>query len=175
MRRLILFRHAKAEPAEPGLDDRARALTERGRKDAAKIGAYMASHALIPDRVVISPAARTRETWKFAATAFRPEPGAIMSEQLYDATPHAIFAAIKDAPASVHTLLVVGHNPSLHEVALMLVATGDIEARERLGEKLPTCGLVIVDFAIDSWGKLHPQSGRLERFISPKWLEAATN
>ena len=96
-----------------------------------------------------------------------------MSEQLYDATPHAIFAAIKDVPASVHTLLVVGHNPSLHEVAQMLIATGDIEARERLGERLPTCGLVIVDFAIDSWSKLHPQSGRLERFVSPKTLEAA--
>jgi phosphohistidine phosphatase len=175
MRRLLLLRHGKAERSEPGMPDLTRALIERGRKDAAKIGAYMASHALIPDRVVISPAARTRETWKFAASAFRPEPGAIMSEQLYDATPHAIFAAIKDAPASVHTLLVVGHNPSLHEVALMLIATGDIEARERLGEKLPTCGLVIVDFAIDAWGKLHPQSGRLERFISPKTLEAAAN
>ena len=52
--------------------DRARALIERGRKDAAKIGAYMASHALIPDRVVMSPAARTQETWKYAAAAFQP-------------------------------------------------------------------------------------------------------
>ena len=175
MRRLILLRHGKAERSEPGMQDQTRVLIERGRKDAGKIGAYMASHALIPDRVLLSPAARTRETWKFAAAAFRPEPGAIMSEQLYDATPHAIFAAIKDVPAAVHTLLMVGHNPSLHEVAQMLVATGDIEARERLREGLPTAGLVIVDFAIDSWGKLHPQSGRLERFISPKTLEAAAH
>lgn len=175
MRRLILLRHGKAERSEPGMPDADRVLIERGRKDAARIGAYMASHALVPDRVVTSPAARTRETWKSAATAFRPEPGAIMSEQLYDATPHAIFAVIKDTPPAVHTLLVVGHNPSLHEVAQMLIATGDIEARERLGEKLPTCGLVIIDFAIDSWGKLHPQSGRLERFVSPKTLETAAN
>ena len=175
MRRLLLLRHGKAERSEPGMPDRTRALIDRGRKDAAKIGVYMASHALTPDRVVISPADRTRETWKFAATAFRPEPGAMMSEQLYDATPHAIFAAIKDAPASVHTLLIVGHNPSLHEVAQMLIASGDIETRERLGEKLPTAGLVIIDFAIDDWGKLHPQSGRLERFVSPKSLEAAAH
>ena len=171
----MLFRHAKADPSEPGMEDRARALTDRGRKDAAKIGAYMATHALVPDRGVISPAARTQETWKFMAAAFRPAPGAMTAEQLYDATPHAIFAVIKDAPVAAHTLLVVGHNPGLHEVALMLIASGDIEARERLREKLPTAGLVIIDFAFDDWNKLHPQSGRLERFVSPKSLETATN
>ena len=175
MRRLILFRHAKAEPSEPGLEDRARGLIERGRKDAARIGAYMKSHALVPDRVVISPAARTQETWKITAAAFRPAPGAASADQLYDATPHAIFAVIKDAPVAAHTLMVVGHNPGLHEVALMLIASGDIDARERLREKLPTAGLVIIDFAFDDWSKLHPQSGRLERFVSPKSLEAATN
>jgi len=111
MRRLILLRHAKAEPSEPGMEDRARVLVERGRKDAAKIGAYMKSHALVPDRVAISPAARTQETWKLTAAAFRPAPGAMSAEQLYDATPHAIFALIKDMPASAHTLMVVGHNP----------------------------------------------------------------
>ncbi len=175
MRRLILFRHAKAEPSEPGMQDRARSLVDRGRKDAAKIGAYMKSHALVPDRVVISPAARTQETWKFTAAAFRPAPGATSADQLYDATPHAIFALIKDAPAAAHTLMVVGHNPGLHEVALMLIASGDIDARERLREKLPTAGLVIIDFAFDDWSKLHPQSGRLERFVSPKSLETGTN
>ena len=175
MRRLILFRHAKAEPSELGLEDRARVLVERGRRDAAKIGAYMKSHALIPDRVVISPAARTQETWKFVAAALRPAPGASSADQIYDATPHAIFAVIKDAPSVAHTLMVVGHNPGLHEVALMLIASGDIDARERLREKLPTAGLVIIDFAFDDWSKLHPQSGRLERFVTPKSLETATN
>ncbi len=175
MRRLILFRHAKAEPSESGLEDRARVLIERGRKDAGKIGAYMKSHALVPDRVVISPAARTQETWKFTAAAFRPAPGATTADPLYEATPHAIFGVIKEAPAAAHTLMVVAHNPGLHEVALMLIASGDIDARERLREKLPTAGLVVIDFAFDDWSKLHPQSGRLERFVSPKSLEAAPN
>jgi phosphohistidine phosphatase len=175
MRRLLLFRHAKAERAIPGTPDRDRALIERGRKDAAKIGAYMASHHLVPERVLISPAVRTQETWKVAAAAFQREPGAMPVEKLYDATVHALFALIKDAPASAHTLLVLGHNPGLHELALMLIATGDLEARERLREKLPTSGLVIVDFAFDDWSRLHPHSGRLERFVSPKTLEAAAN
>lgn len=175
MRRLLLFRHAKAERPELGIEDRARTLMERGRKDAGRIGAYMAAHALKPDRVLVSPAARTQETWKYVSTAFKPAPAAALTERLYDATPHAILAAIKDVPASAHTLMVVAHNPGLHELALMLIASGDIDARERLHEKLPTSGLVIVDFAFDDWGKLHPQSGRLERFVSPKTLDAAAN
>ena len=175
MRRLILFRHAKAERSEPGQEDRARVLAERGRKDAAKMGAYMATHAFIPDRVAISPAARTQETWKYAGPAFKSAPPAVPTEKLYDATPHDIFSVIEIAPASAATFLVLGHNPGLHEVALMLIASGDIDTRERLREGLPTCGLVIIDFAYDDWSGLHPQSGRLERFVSPKSLEAATN
>lgn len=173
MRRLLLFRHAKAEPAKLGEPDRDRELIERGRKDAARIGAYMATHALKPDRVLVSPAKRTQQSWKHLASALKPVPAATLAEKLYDATPHAILALIKDVPASAHTLMVVGHNPGLQELALMLVASGDIDAREALREKLPTSGLVIVDFAFDDWGKLHPQSGRLERFVSPRSLEAA--
>ena len=61
MRRLLLFRHAKAERAIAGAPDRERPLNERGLDDAGVIGAYMATHALTPDRVLISPAARTQK------------------------------------------------------------------------------------------------------------------
>ncbi|HTT46769.1 MAG TPA: histidine phosphatase family protein [Pseudolabrys sp.] len=175
MRRLLLLRHAKAERSEPGTKDISRVLIDRGRKDAAKIGAYMAAHALVPDRVILSPSARTQETWKYAAAAFHPAPAATSAERIYDAPPHTILAVIKDTPASAHTLMVIGHNPGLHELALMLVAAGGIDARERLREKLPTSGLVIIDFAVDNWSKLQPQSGRLERFVNPKTLEATAN
>ncbi len=175
MRRLLLLRHAKAERSEPGMQDRSRGLIDRGRKEAAKIGTYMAGHALVPERVVVSPAARAQETWKSASSAFRTSPAAMSTEKLYDATPHSILGVIKDTPTTVHTLLIIGHNPGLHELALMLVASGDIDARERLREKLPTSGLVIIDFAFDNWAKLHPQSGRLERFVSPRSLDATAN
>lgn len=175
MRRLLLFRHAKAENSEPGMEDRARVLVERGRRDAGRIGAYMTGHALIPDRVVMSPAARTQETWKYTSNVMHPAPGAMTKEQLYDATPQAILGVIMATPSNVHSLLIIGHNPSLHELALMLIASGDIDARERLREKLPTAGLIIIDFAYDDWSKLHPESGRLERFVTPKSLEAVAN
>jgi phosphohistidine phosphatase len=175
MRRLLLFRHAKAERSEPGARDQTRVLTERGRKDAAVIGAYMTTHDLVPDQVAVSPAARTQQTWTHASKHFDPAPPATSNEALYDATAHSILDVIKATPAAAHTLLVIGHNPGLHELALMLVASGDIDTRERLGEKFPTSGLAIIDFPVDEWSKLHPHAGRLERFISPKWLSAATN
>jgi phosphohistidine phosphatase len=175
MRRLLLFRHAKAERSLAGASDLDRALIERGRKDAGKLGGYMASHGLTPERVVLSPAARCQQTWKYASDQMKPAPAAMSAEKLYDATPHAILVVIKDAPASAHSLLVCGHNPGMQETALMLIATGDVDAREALREKMPTAGLVVIDFAIDDWARLHPASGRLERFVSPKSLEAAEN
>lgn len=174
MRRLLLLRHAKTEPAAPGHEDRTRALIERGRKDAGKIGAYMETHALVPDRVVLSPAKRVQETWKHMTSALKRAPGATTNEQIYAATPHDVLGVILSAPVTAHSLLIVGHNPALQDVALMLVASGDIDAREKLHEKLPTAGLVIIDFPFDDWSKLHPQSGRLERFITPKLLDGTT-
>ena len=171
MRRLLLLRHAKAERSLPGEPDAGRDLIERGRKDAAMIGAYMARHGLTPDRVLVSPALRAQETWKHAATAWPKPPATTKAERLYDAPHQAILAVIKDAPAAAHNLLVVGHNPGLHELAAFLIASGDIELREHLREKLPTSGLVVIDFPVDAWPSLHPHSGRLERFVSPRSLE----
>lgn len=173
MRRLLILRHAKTEPGELGKDDRNRALVERGKREAGQIGAYLASHALTPDGAVLSPARRVQETWTHLA--LKPMPGATTNDNVYEATPQDIFRIVAGTAAQVRSLLVVGHNPSLHEVALMLIASGDIEARERLREKLPTAGLVVIDFAFDDWRKLHPQSGRLERFVTPRSLEAAPN
>lgn len=173
MRRLLLFRHAKAERSVPGAPDRDRALIERGRHDALRIGAYMATHALVPDGVLVSPAQRTQETWTLAAKALHPSPACAAVETLYDAMPQAILETIKILPATLRTVLIVGHNPGLHELALMLIASGDIDTRERLREGLPTCGLAVIDFAFDGWSRLHPHSGRLDRFVSPKALDNA--
>jgi phosphohistidine phosphatase len=175
MRRLLLFRHSKAERAIPGGDDHSRTLNERGRNDAAIIGAYMAGHGLIPERVLVSTATRTQETWKYAGAAFKPVPSARSEARLYDASATTILDVIKGAQANAHTLLVIGHNPGIHELAMGLVATGDVDTRERLREKFPTSGLAIIDFAFDEWSKVHTRGGRLERFVSPKSLEAATN
>lgn len=171
MRRLLLLRHAKTEGHEIGKDDLARVLIERGRDDAARMGAYIASHSLVPAHVILSPAARCQETWSQMASAMKPAPGIQTSDQIYDATPDDIFAAVTGAPADAQSLLIVGHNPGIHEAAVRLIASGNIDARELVREGMPTSALVIIDFAFDDWRKVHPQSGRLERFVTPKALD----
>jgi len=173
MRRLLLLRHAKTERAEPGGRDRDRRLTKRGRSDASAIGAHMAHHCLLPDLVLVSPAARTQETWALLAPAFAKTPRAVPDERIYNASPERLVGVIEET-GGTRSLMVIGHNPSLHDVALHLIAAGDVAARERLTEKLPTSGLVVVDFSIDAWSRLHPRSGRLERFVTPRLIAAAT-
>jgi len=173
--RLILLRHAKSEKPEPGMRDHERTLNSRGRTETPRIGAYMARHALIPDRVLVSTARRTRETWERLAPAFALAPTVIFDDGLYDAPPERILAIVKETERRVRTLLVIGHNPGLHDAARLLIASGDVEARERLNEGMPTAAFAVIDFAGKDWDKLHPRGGRLERFVSPRSLAAATD
>lgn len=173
MRRLILLRHAKAVRPKPGVKDRDRVLTGRGRREARLIGSHMANDAIVPDRVVISPSARTQETWKFASPALRPVPDCMTVDQIYDSSWQIIFSFIKTTPASVQTLLMIGHNPEFQSAAIMLIASGNAEARAQLHDNLPTSGLIVIDFGFDDWDKLQPRSGRLDRFVTPKSLKSA--
>jgi phosphohistidine phosphatase len=174
MRRLLLLRHAKTERPEPGERDRDRRLTKRGREDAPLIGAYMARHGLVPDLALVSPATRAEETWALVARALPTAPKVVEEEGIYNAGRDKLIGIIRKA-RDAHVLLVVGHNPGLHELAVSLIASGDVEARERVNEKLPTSGLVVIDHAFDDWSRLHPNAGRIERFVSPRLIEEATD
>ena len=175
MRRLLLLRHAKAERLLPGGRDHDRVLTARGRADTKTLGAYLARHAFVPDHAVVSTAARTRETWALLAAAMGKTPPVNFDDRIYDASPETILAAIKETGSDTGTLMLVGHNPGLQELAAMLVASGDIEARERLGREFPTSALVVISFAVEGWTGVHPRGGRLEHFLTPEWLAAATD
>jgi phosphohistidine phosphatase len=174
MRRLLLLRHAKTERPEPGERDRDRRLTKRGRDDAPLIGAYMARHGLVPDLALVSPATRAEETWALVAKALPTAPKLVEEEGIYNAGRDKLIGIIRKA-RDAHVLLVVGHNPGLHELAVSLIASGDVEARERVNEKLPTTGLVVIDLPFDDWSRLHPNAGRIERFVSPRLIEEATD
>jgi len=174
MRRLLLPRHAKTERAEPGERDRDRKLTKRGRADTPIIGAYMAHHDLVPDLVLVSPVARAEETWELLAPAFSKAPRVMREERIYNAAPEQLVELIRET-RDARALLVVGHNPGLQELAVALIASGDVKTRERIGEKLPTSGLVVIDFPFDDWSRLHGNAGRLERFVTPRLIEGGTD
>jgi phosphohistidine phosphatase len=175
MRRLMLLRHSTAGKTGPGQSDLDRVLTPEGHADAAMVGAYLVNHSFQPDHVLVSPAARTRDTWRNVAAALGGSPDAKFDRRIYNATAQALFNVIAEAPDQARTLLLLGHNPGLHELAILLTATGYIDIRERLRENFPTSGIAIIDFALDSWSKLHPHAGRLERFVDPKLIASATN
>ena len=159
------------------MPDRDRGLNARGRKDAPRIGAYLAHHALLPDRALVSAARRTRETWERPCGGLADAPpGAIRGAALQCRPRRDPEGHQGDRPRRRATLLVIGHNPGLHECALALIATGDVEARERLDEGLPTCGLVVIDFAGDDWRKLHVRrAGGSNASSRPRLLKAATD
>lgn len=172
MRRLLLLRHAKAERLQSGGRDHDRILAKRGREDAAAVGAYLVRHKLIPDQALVSTSARTRETWTLVAKAFAKAPPVEVEGSIYEASPEAILKAIRTAEQSAKTLLVVGHNPGMQQLATMLIASGDIEARQRLLEEFPTAAIAMISFAVQDWESLHANGGRLEHFVTPQTLEA---
>jgi phosphohistidine phosphatase len=170
MRRLMLLRHAKTERAGPGERDRDRKLTRRGRADAPAIATYMAHGDLVPDLALVSPTRRTQETWDLVSAVFEKTPRRSNEDRIYNASTDDLMALIGDTRGAP-SLLVIGHNPGLHDLSLHLIASGDAKMRTRLLEKLPTSGLAVIDLPFDNWSQLRPQCGRLVHYMTPRLLD----
>jgi phosphohistidine phosphatase len=182
MRRLLLLRHAKTENDAPSGQDQDRRLDDRGRLDAAAIGGWIGRHPPLPDAVLVSTAVRTRQTWEIVREAMRdtakdlaPPPRVEFPAELYGADPAQLLQIIRMAEATdPGRLMVIGHNPGMHELALALTgAGGDAAAKKALEDNLPTAGLAIFDFAIEDWNEVAFRRGTLVRFTSPKLLRQA--
>jgi phosphohistidine phosphatase len=175
MRRLMLLRHAKTEPDAPGGRDEDRRLDQRGHRDAAEIGGWIRRHPPFPSHVFVSHAVRALQTWEIAWEAMKetvPAPQVSLTPELYGADVAQLLEIIRNASVSdPHRLLLVGHNPGMHELAFALAGSGDAAGREALADNLPTSGLVILDFDIDDWNDIGLRRGRLELFVSPKLIK----
>jgi phosphohistidine phosphatase len=175
MRRLMLLRHAKTEHDAPSGRDRDRRLDDRGRSDAAEIGGWIGRHPPFPDSVLVSPATRAHQTWEIVREAMKdraPKPQVELVPELYGADPSQLLQIIRAASASdPQRLMVVGHNPGMHELALALVGSGDGAGRKALADNLPTSGLAVFDFSVDDWADVAFRHGRLVMFVSPKVLK----
>jgi phosphohistidine phosphatase len=178
MRRLMLLRHAKTENDAPSGRDQDRRLDDRGRLDAAEIGGWIAGHPPLPDSVLVSPAVRSHQTWDIVWEKMKgtvPPPKVEFVPELYGADPSLLLQVIHSAADDdSRRLLLVGHNPGMHEVAFALTGSGNAAARKALADNLPTSGLAVLDFDIDDWRDVSFRSGRLELFVSPKLLKAAS-
>lgn len=168
-RRLILLRHAKSAWPD-GVADEERPLAERGRVAAALIGDYLKSERLTPDLALVSTARRTQETWALVRERLSRRPERRDVAELYAASAGEILRVLQAADPAFGTVLVLGHNPGMQELALALTGEGDAESRQRMAEKYPTAGLAVIDFPVAGWADVAPGGGRLERFVTPRSL-----
>ncbi|THD65224.1 MAG: histidine phosphatase family protein [Bradyrhizobium sp.] len=178
MRRLMLLRHAKTENDAPSGRDQDRRLDDRGRTDAAEIGGWIGRHPPFPDLVLVSPAIRAHQTWEIAWESMKgavPNPQVEFLPELYGADPAQLLQAIHAAStADPQRLMVVGHNPGMHELALALAGSGDAQGRKALADNLPTSGLAVFNFAVEDWGDVAFRRGQLILFVSPKLLQESS-
>ncbi|MER8806080.1 histidine phosphatase family protein [Mesorhizobium australicum] len=168
MKQLLLLRHAKSSWDDPDLDDFDRPLAERGLKAARLIGRELAARDWLPDQVLVSPARRTRDTWRLVAAELPVHPRVAFAEALYDAAAADILSQLRKADPSSGCLLVLGHNPGLEELAKRLAGSGsEAKARKRLEKKFPTAALA--RFVLeDDWSGL--SAARLTHSLRPKDL-----
>jgi len=167
MKRLILMRHAKTEPWTEGIDDFARALTPVGHEAAETMARALKGEGWSPEKAVLSTARRTRETWSHLSGVF----GAcemVLEDDLYLAGERGIADIITEHDGA-RTLIIIGHNPGLHDLAVSLLREAgsvDHQASIRIAAKLPTGGVVMFEAAED--GAFVPSQFKLQNYMKPK-------
>ena len=167
---LVILRHAKSSWNDPAEDDFDRPLNGRGRKAAPEAGEMLRGLKIAPDLVLCSPAKRTRETLELAL----PEIGAgktpkiTYDERLYLAAAPTLLECLRDTGRDAACVVLIGHNPGLHSLAVALAGTGEPGLLAQVSEKFPTAALAVLAFDGNEWHKVTPGSGRLLAFWTPK-------
>jgi phosphohistidine phosphatase len=176
MKRLLVFRHAKAGPHDEKRDKQ-RDLIDRGRNDAALIGAAMRERGLVPTLILSSSARRTAETWKHAAPAVGGSPRVEFLDALYDASEATILKCIRAVEEDAPVLGYIGHNPGLERFARMMARKPKNPEEKRrsanMAEKFPTSAVAVLDFDVDAWAAIEGASGALCDYLTPSMLKSA--
>lgn len=171
MPRLILMRHAKSSWDAPPRDDFDRPLAARGRKDAVTIARTLATRRLLPQRVLVSSARRTRDTLAAMLPFLDVDAEIRLTRDLYLTSEDHYIDIVRAHGNGSRTLLVLGHNPTLADLALSLAATG--ADRDALKDGFPTAAVAVIDFAFQRWTSLEPGEGDLVAFFTPRGLKHA--
>jgi len=170
MTRLLLLRHAKAVPQDGEMPDRDRPLADKGARQMRALAAWAEKRRIRPDLVLCSSAARTRQTLALIAPKLK-DPETLFEEGIYLAEPRSLLQRLRKVPAGRASVMVVGHNPGLHELAVLLLQSGTGSRARHLKESLPTGALAV--FELDGpWAALDRGAARLVEFVTPKELGA---
>jgi phosphohistidine phosphatase len=170
MNRLYLLRHAKAAPEADGQADRDRPLAEKGERAMREIGAWAAERKLVPDLILCSAALRTRQTLALLLPHLSGRPEVKLEDGLYLASAAVLTERLRKLGPRTAVVLVIGHNPGLHDLALRLARSTAGALGKRLKEGLPTGALAAFELD-DPWPALaDAAAARLVAYVTPKEL-----
>jgi phosphohistidine phosphatase len=169
MHTLHLLRHAKSSWADEDLDDHDRPLSKRGRRDAEAVTRHFAERGGTPDLVLSSTAVRSRATLEPLLDRLKPK-RVLLDRQLYLAPGAKLLEHLRVTDESVSSALLIGHNPGLHELALLLADPESPVELPPISGKFPTGALASYRFASE-WRRLKPHTATLIAYVTPRELE----
>jgi phosphohistidine phosphatase len=160
LRELLIIRHAKSDWSGVSLQDKERPLAEKGKKQACKMGYWLANNDLIPDLILVSPTTRTQQTLSRLIRHWPQKPHIIEDELLYNASKEALIECLKSLPSSAHRVALLGHNPGLEALLAWLSGQPDTA-------RLTTCAIAQLILPED-WSELEAGTAKLIQVITPK-------
>ena len=167
MRHLHLLRHAKSSWDDPALSDHDRPLAPRGRRAAERIASHLRLEEIVPDLVLCSSATRARETLEGIEPALGDGPDVQIERGLYGVPERELLDRLHDVPDTIDSVMLIGHNPSVQDLAVTLARPGP--ALDTVELKYPTGALATLIFD-GSWRELAPGTAELRSFVRPKDL-----
>jgi phosphohistidine phosphatase len=165
---LYLIRHAKSSWSDPTLPDQERPLARRGRRDAKRIAKHVLRLGIMPELVLCSPTQRTRETLELVRPALGTTATVRLEAELYAASAETLLERLRAVPEEVASVMLIGHNPGLHDLALLLASAGT--ELERLEAKFPTAALATLTLPRATWRRLSQADAVLAAYVVPKQL-----
>lgn len=161
VKNLFLVRHAKSDWSNSGQKDFDRELNSRGVNDAPRMGRKLYELNVKPELIISSPAARAKLTAEYISEQLQYDTEKILfNEEVYEASVRSLLAVINDIPDHYNKVMMVGHNPAFTYIAESLT--------KQPIDNIPTCGIVNIEFTVDSWKEVSGGTGNLKWFIYPK-------
>jgi phosphohistidine phosphatase len=174
MKTLTLLRHAKSSWDDPVARDFDRPLNAKGQRAAVTVGRHLRSEAMRFDHVVASPAVRIVETVEQVEQGYGGALAPAWDRRIYLASAASLLDVVHELPAGAESALLIGHNPGLEDLILMLIPDRAGDAlRDSVEEKFPTAALAVMTFDIDDWHAVRADGGTLVRFTRPRDLDPA--
>lgn len=174
MKTLTVLRHAKSSWDDAVARDFDRPLNARGQRAAGTVGRHMRAEGLSFDHVVASPAARVVETVEQVELGYGSALAPAWDRRIYLASASTLLDVVHELPAGADSALLIGHNPGLEDLILMLVPDrAEDLLRDSVEEKFPTAALAVVTFDASEWDMIRSHTGTLVRFVRPRDLDPA--